>query len=1642
MARHLLILFLALAAPLHAQNRVLELDGDGDFVELPRGIFNHLTEATVEGWVRFDEFRFWAPFISFGKAKSSLGFNHRRHTATLQFFISRNRLAGTDLIRIHEGLQPEQWVHLAGVTGPGGMALYINGTLAGQRDYTGSFADIDSSGHRNYLGRPHLARNAHMRGALDEVRVWGVARTGAQIRDAMFRPLRGDEAGLIGLWNFDAGDARDSAPNGHHGQLFGDARTVERPFFAPDEVVAPAAINGAVYDSEGLPLRGARVHARQRGETGQAVGTNAAGQYRLAVYARDSLDVHAEWQGMRLDPGRVRVAAGEERRLDWRVLPRAAISGRIWTLGAAPQQGVVVQLVRAERGASAQVARSALSVGDGRYRFEQVPAGRYQVRAYRPGEYVYYAGGDTIQVGQEGERQDIDMRLPTVKRTAWKSYDYIDGLDATVSALYQDDDHVLWVGTAQGIYHFDGADFTHRGNDFLQLEQWDALSKGTIRHFVRDRAGRLWFATSEAGIVGFDGERFWRLSKEQGLLDDRVTALLVDREDNLWIGARDGLTRYDGEQFTYFTEADGLAGSWVNDLLEDRQGRLWVAGPEGISSYDGEAFTLFDIAPALAQGRLAGRHKADNELVQSIAEDRFGHLWFGIKGGALRYDGREIEVITPIDGLVGDDIRDIHLDRNGHLWFTAYLAGVSRYDGLGFVNYTLADGLADSRVTNLYETADGALWVGFFREEQGFGMSTLPADHLRHYDSRDGLIGRGVYGFAQLKSGDVLLRMRQGLMRYDGKAFTPYEPVPGLAQQTITCVYEEGDTLYFATDGAGAWRYDGRYARRLTADDGLASNYVRDVLRTADGALYFATLEGLTRYDGRSFRSYTRADGLPSEDLVDLHLDARGRLWLATARGVAWCDVKDAPPERGGFRLLHKRGSVQMQGIYPGLEGDLYFASRKGFGHYTHTDLQWVARIKGRRRGNISNRNVEAIRQSPDSILWVATQRGLNLFDGTAWSVLDAKDGLPDEIIYDIHFGAEGDTWLATGAGLTRYRRSRLRPRAHVERVVADRVYERWAAIAPIEVGTPVTIEVGTSLFHAPLAKCQYRYRMAAAGRVAPSADRAWTAPTRNRHFEWVPQEPGTYFFEAQVIDRDLNYSEPLQLALEVVVPWQHNAWIVAPLVGGVLGMIGWTLFASARYYQQRREAAHLREALLVEERRARGAAEAANSAKSLFLANMSHEIRTPMNAVLGYARMLENDQDLPESLRHRVRTIGRSGRFLLGLINDVLDIARIEAGQAEVNEVAFDLHLVLQGMADTFRPRCIDKGLDWLERGWPQERLWVQGDEAKLSQVLMNLLSNAVKFTQEGQVELAVEERDGDIYHFTVTDSGPGFDAGDAEVLFEPFQQGEAGRREGGTGLGLAIARRNVELLGGKLWWESTPNRGSKLGFTVCLLSIMPPESASDRETLYLLAPGRKYSALIVDDVEENREVLEQLLQQMGCITQTAASGVEAMEQVDDFQPDIIFMDIRMADMDGIETAKRIWQQYGRESIKIVSVSASVLAHQRQQYRAVGFDFVLEKPIESDQVVECLRQVLGAEFAVAEVEAAEPVLAPIELPNDLVDQLRTAAEYYNISDLERLIEVVKEQDAVGRQWATRMNELVDQYDMPGLLALLGKIRP
>ena len=382
--------------------------------------------------------------------------------------------------------------------------------------------------------------------------------------------------------------------------------------------------------------------------------------------------------------------------------------------------------------------------------------------------------------------------------------------------------------------------------------------------------------------------------------------------------------------------------------------------------------------------------------------------------------------------------------------------------------------------------------------------------------------------------------------------------------------------------------------------------------------------------------------------------------------------------------------------------------------------------------------------------------------------------------------------------------------------------------------------------------------------------------------------------------------------------------------------------------------------------------ADAANRSKTEFLATMSHELRTPLNGVLGMAQAMAADP-LSKPQRARLVTIQDSGRALLGIINDVLDISKIEAGRLELSPSVFNMAGFAEDLTALYGGLAQERGLAFSLEITPQAKGWRRGDEVRLRQVISNLLANALKFTEAGAVTARIDA-DGDLLQVSVTDTGMGIDPERAPQLFEKFVQADASttRRFGGTGLGLSICREILTLMGGEIDFTSVVGEGSCFSFTTPLIRAETPTSLAQPA-----APSfdDALRVLVADDNPTNRLVIRTLLEQFGIDAVTVDSGAAAIESWDSGTWSVILMDIHMPGMDGLEATKEIRQREragGRCHIPIIAVTASVLSHETDAYFAAGMDDFIAKPIELHRLLATLEDCLNR----ADVDAARAAIA------------------------------------------------------------------
>jgi two-component system sensor histidine kinase/response regulator len=467
----------------------------------------------------------------------------------------------------------------------------------------------------------------------------------------------------------------------------------------------------------------------------------------------------------------------------------------------------------------------------------------------------------------------------------------------------------------------------------------------------------------------------------------------------------------------------------------------------------------------------------------------------------------------------------------------------------------------------------------------------------------------------------------------------------------------------------------------------------------------------------------------------------------------------------------------------------------------------------------------------------------------------------------------------------------------------------------------------------------------------------------------------------------------------------------------------------------------------------AQARAEAANQAKSEFLANMSHEIRTPMNAILGFAQVLARDPDLKDAQREGLATIQRSGDHLLTLVNDILDMAKIEAGRMTLRVAPFNPARLLTETEGFFRQRARDRGLDLILAPANLPR-WLVGDEMKLRQVLINLVGNAVKFTTAGRVIFQAVPLGADAIQFSVSDTGPGIDRSEMARLFQPFSQTATGRlKQGGTGLGLALSSQFVRLMGGEMTADSTLGQGSCFTFT---LTLPPAAVAEARDPVPLppilgLEPGQPVCRLlIVDDLADNRAPLRALLASLNpqppvLEFREAANGEEAVALWESWQPHVILMDMRMPVLSGEEATRQIKARMAArpETVRsvVVAFSASAFNGNRDHFLACGCDEFTGKPFRAEELFAILERRAGLRFTRAgAVPTADAPLSLDEVAARLAScpaawraDLRSAVD---LGDFERITDLLANLGQTDAALHAALAQLAYNYDLEAFAAL------
>ncbi|MBT4141212.1 MAG: response regulator [Candidatus Latescibacteria bacterium] len=459
----------------------------------------------------------------------------------------------------------------------------------------------------------------------------------------------------------------------------------------------------------------------------------------------------------------------------------------------------------------------------------------------------------------------------------------------------------------------------------------------------------------------------------------------------------------------------------------------------------------------------------------------------------------------------------------------------------------------------------------------------------------------------------------------------------------------------------------------------------------------------------------------------------------------------------------------------------------------------------------------------------------------------------------------------------------------------------------------------------------------------------------------------------------------------------------------------------------------------------AKDAAETANRAKSAFLANMSHELRTPLNAILGFTQLMVRDQSPSNEHRDNLSVVSRSGEHLLSLINDVLEISKIEAGQTILTEEAFDLYRLLNDVKGMFQLRAEDKNLQLIFEYIEEVPQYVYLDQGKLRQVLINLLNNAIKFTEKGGVTLRAKIQDAHLL-FEVEDTGPGIAPEEQRALFEAFSQTETGQKsQEGTGLGLSISQQFVSLMQGEFSVHSNVGRGSTFSFHVVHKNATAEDIQPTNQTNHNvvgIAPGQPtYRILIVEDRIENRKLLTRFLTPLGFEVREAEDGKVGLDVWNEWKPHLIWMDMRMPVMDGYEATKRIKAADEDKETVIIALTASVFEEERSIVLSIGCDDFVRKPFKPQDIYDALTKHLGIEFIYEDdelpvTEADSEAAISGALTQLSAEWISTFHEAANRADTDEMLTLLSQIESDHANAVKELTDMVNNFRLEELITL------
>ncbi len=1198
--------------------------------------------------------------------------------------------------------------------------------------------------------------------------------------------------------------------------------------------------------------------------------------------------------------------------------------------------------------------------------------------------------------------QDIDFERINIDQGLSQS---------SINCILQDSRGFMWFGTQDGLNRYDGYTFIVYKRSSVDTS---SISSNWITSLFEDETGIIWIGTQGGGLNRFDRvtEKFTAYVNEPGnpfsLMDNDVRSVYQDKAGTYWVGTAEGVCTFNKQngKFNALTGSKGIESAFVSTIFEDHRGDIWF-GTQGSGIYrlvrERGAQTIINYThiPDFA-------NSLSNNFVNAIFEDKNKVIWVGTGGGLNRL------LTTETGGFVSfrhddknpaslsfDRVQTIFEDRLGILWIGTDGGGINCFDprdptGTKFLRYQNnpidLNSLGENRVYSLLEDKSGTLWIG-----TGGGLSKVDRKpkKFKHYRTEandpNSLNVSEVWCFYEDREGVLWIGTNGGgLNRFDRRnnTFTFYRndsrnPKSLSEDRVWSIMADNHGSLWIGTNGGGLNKMDRttsaftHYRNDPANPRSLSDNRVKVLLLGSDSCLWIGTRAGgLNKLDLRTeeFVSYKNdpndPNSLSSNDIYSLYEDRQGVLWVGTF-GAGLNRFDRATQKFTVFKNNPKDPrSISSNGVLGMCEdrnGNFWVGTQSG-------GLNRLDREKGNfvhysRDAGLPNEVVYSILEDNQGYLWISTNKGLTRIryvnDETKLDIrnYDQHDGLQsNEFNGGSYFrSSKGELFFGGVNGFNAFVPELVEDNKHIPAVVLT-AFKKFDRIQNLATSIPEIKEIQlsykenvfsfefSSLDFTRPEKNQYAYML-------EGFDDDWIYCGSRRYASYTNLDGGTYTFRVKGTNNDGVWNDKGTAVKLVITPAFWNTWFFR--ISFIL-LVGWVLFS---YYRTRLKSVQKQNEILekkVEERtktlrEMNSKIIETDRLKSEFLANMSHELRTPLNAIIGFSELLLDemkDRASAEQIQS-LQDIYHSGKHLLQLINDILDLSKIEAGKMELNEEYFDVQPLLETIRRTVAP-LLDKKNQTLEVRVDNEQMKIFADPNKLKQVIINLLSNAIKFSSTNAaivVESAILHNDRQpVFQLAVIDNGRGIPKEFHDVIFDEFRQvdGSSTREDQGTGLGLALCRRLVEMHGGRIWVESELNKGSK--FIFMIPQSPNGEAAVHRHRIESFSTFDSNIILIIEDDPQSANLIRRFLELENYRTIHISNGLDALAEARKIRPLAITLDIMLPGKDGWEVLQELKSDPVTRGIPVFIVS--VTENKDLAYSLHADDYFI-KPLDRDLLIE-----------------------------------------------------------------------------------------